>query len=185
MFAFKLRNGTFLVLTWCKNFYWCTEFSKEKSICAIYRYPPLAPNYFTNVIGMRPQKIPELNLIELHMKIEELIDGINGLHPSLFYSTNMVSHMFTHMYRNEIVKGIRAHNPIHFIKQMFALGQKLQQAMEEEEDREKSGGCKRKPVILSQGEWALLVQMKIKEFERREQLETQMWKNHRLGAAHY
>lgn len=128
---------------------------------------------------MQTEKIPELDLVEFQIEIEELIDGINGLHASIFYSTSAVSRMFTHMYRNEIMTGLRARNQGQFMERMYALGKKIQQAMEEEE-REKSPARKKKPLVLSENEWALLVEMKIKEFSRRESLETQSWNSHRL-----
>lgn len=126
---------------------------------------------------MQTQKIPELDLVEFQKQIEELLDSLNELHTSLYYSTSTVSRMFTHMYRNEIMMGLRARNQGQFMEKMYALGQKIQRAMEEEES---SAAGKKKQLVLSDSEWKLLVEMKIKEYSRRESFETQSWRSHRL-----
>lgn len=133
---------------------------------------------------MQTQKIPELDFVEFQIQIEKLIDGINDVHASSLYSTSTVSRMFTHMYRNEIMMGLRTHNQVQFMEKLYALGQKIQQAMEKEEE-EKNAIGKKSPLVLSETERELLVEMKIKEYSRRESFETQSWHSHRLRVQRY
>lgn len=111
------------------------------------------------------------------MEIELLIEKANNLHPSYFTTTTAVSRLFTQMYRNEIMMG--RWPDCEFMARVFNLGKKIRRELEKEESAKSKKVKPQAPLLLSDSEWDLLVQMKLKEFHRREVLETHLWQSHK------
>ncbi|KAF5208933.1 hypothetical protein E0198_004841 [Clavispora lusitaniae] len=123
------------------------------------------------------ETIPMFDEVAFQMEIEVLIEKANNLHPSFFTTTTAVSRLFTQMYRNEIMMG--RWPDCEFMARVFNLGKKIRRELEKEESAKSKKVKPQAPLLLTDSEWDLLVQMKLKEFHRREVLETHLWQSHK------